>query len=582
MRIEVIDNIEKLMSYKEEWDKILEEINNENMFLELDWITYWWKFFGHKNELFVLVVANGNEIAGFCPLMITKKRIHHEVGFIGGRESGRMDFLLKEESREVTLEFICNFLRNLKGKSIIKLNGMPEKSENYGLIKKYNKDNNVPFVQISIVCYFLNLKDIDFKKYFEYRFGKKTRQTMSSKEKKLSRLGIVEYKRIFTSEIDEAFEIHDKRWLRKIGNSSFSKGETGEFFKELLSYNCEKFNVCVDAITINNKVISFMYGFVYKEKYLFYRIAHDDDYAFLSPGELVFKKKMEDCFSSKINVVDFGTGYEPYKAKWSDNYEEITNIVIPSGNLQSSLVFCLQYWLSIKLKETLKKNKTIYKFKKYSLGKIKLLLSRAYISEQINRLKKNMDRIGVMQYILKQFTYLVGIVFSFKKYLLSEIKITNINVSPNSLQVREASIDDLDALSEVMEESPSNIIRRFVNKHKCFITTCNGEMIHYCWINCARIEISGVDLKLPFRNLEVQIYDTFMKRNYKNENNYKHILSCILNLLYKENYKRCYTALDYRNNSLESKIYKEISHPVYKVIERGLFGKIKHNAIKLS
>lgn len=44
MRIEVIDNIEKLMSYKEEWDKILEKTNIDNMFLELDWITYWWKF----------------------------------------------------------------------------------------------------------------------------------------------------------------------------------------------------------------------------------------------------------------------------------------------------------------------------------------------------------------------------------------------------------------------------------------------------------------------------------------------------------------------------------------------------------
>ncbi|MDD3704659.1 MAG: GNAT family N-acetyltransferase [Clostridiaceae bacterium] len=571
MRIEIINNIEKLMSYKEEWDKILEKMNSINMFLELDWITYWWKFFGYKHELLVLVIADNNKVAGFCPLMITKKRVHNEVGFIGSRESGRMDFLLREELREEALECIFNFLRNLKGKNIVKLNGVPEKSENYGLIKKYIKKHKVPFAHSSIVCYFLNLNGIDFKNYFEYRFGKKTRQTMSSKEKKLSRLGKIGYKRINTSELDEVFEIHDKRWLRKIGNSSFSKGETREFFKELLSYNCEKFNVSVDAITINNRVISFMYGFEYKGKYLFYRIAHDDDYAFLSPGELVFKKKMEECFSSKINVFDFGTGYEPYKAKWSDYCEEIFNIVIPSKNLQSSLIFYLQYWSNIKLKGILKRNKAIYNFRKYSLGKIKLLFSRAYISEQIGRLKRNMDRIGIMPCI-----------FCFKKYLLSEIKIVNKDVSQNSLQVKEASIDDLDALSEVMEESSSNIIRRFVNKHKCFITTSNSEIIHYCWINCGRIKISGVDLNLPLGNLDVCIYDTFLKRNYVTENNCRYILSCILNLLYRENYKRCYVAIDCRDNSPESEIYKEKSRPAYKVIEKVLFGRIKHNAIKLS
>lgn len=571
MRIEVIDNIEKLMSYKEEWDKILEKTNIDNMFLELDWITYWWKFFGYKHELFVLVITDKNEVAGFCPLMITKKRVHNEVDFIGSRVSGRMDFLLREESREEALECIFSFLRNLRGNNIFKLNGVPEKSENYGFIKKYIKENNIPFVHSGLVCYYLNSKDVDFKNYFEHRFGKKSRQTMSSKEKKLGRLGKLEYKRIFTSELDEAFEIHDKRWLRKIGNSSFSKGENREFFKELLSNNCGKLNARVDAITINNRVISFMYGFEYKEKYLFYRIAHDDDYAFLSPGELVFKKKMEECFSTTINILDFGAGYEPYKAKWSDYYEEIFTIVMPSRNLQSSLVFYLKYWSYIKLKTVLKRNKAIYNFIKHSLGKIKLMFSRTYISERIDRLKRNMDPIGI-----------ISCIFCFKKYLLSEIKVVNKDVSPNDLKVKEATIDDLDALSKVMKESPGNIIRKFVNKHKCFITTCNCEIIHYCWINCGRIEISGVNLKLPFGNFEVQIYETFMKKNYRNENNYRHILSCILNLLYRENYKSCYVAIDCRDNSPESEIYKEVSHPVYKVIEKRLFGTTKHSVIKLS
>ena len=579
MEIKIIDSIDKLLFYKAEWESILKEMNNDVLFLEIDWIKFWWEFFGDKHEMLVLMVISDQEVVGICPLMITKKGICNEISFIGSKESSGNDFILRDKYREEALECICNFLRKLKGKNIIRFHAISSKSANYVLLKKYLEVNRVPFISSSVIRYFLNLKDSDFNTHFQHKFGKKTRQTMNSKEKKLKRLGELAYKKISTSEIDEVFDIHEKRWLRKIGNSSFSKGEIKEFYKQLALNKKMQFNITVDAITLNNKIISFMYGFEYNKKYLFIRIAHDDDFYFLSPGELVFKKKMEECFSSQISVFDFGLGYEPYKAKWTDDYEEVFNIVLSSNNFQSNSIFYVKDWTRIKLKNTLKRSKTIYNFRKYTLGKLKFSLSKANITDKILRIKRAVDKNGLFACIIKHFTDLTSKIFSYKQYLVLEKELKSLEISQNEMQVREAVIDDLDPLSEVMNEPPSKIIRRFINKHKCYITLYNCEIIYYCWIDSSNIEISGRQLNIPFRNLEVYIYDSFMEKKYKNGYNYTYILSSIFNLLYKENFKKCYIILNSRDKSFQNEIYKKIFHSGYKVSEKKLFSTIKHSIV---
>lgn len=582
MEIEVIDKIEGLLPYISEWQAILKEIDNDNIFLEPDWIMLRLKYLTGRCKLFILIVNSGKKVAGICPLMVTDRGVCNEISFIGSRESSNNDFILREKYREEALGCILNFLRGLKGIYIIKLSMLAAKSANSILMKVYLKAGKVPQAVDTIVHYIISLQGKEFNAYYESKFGKNTRHTMKKKEKRLNDLGVLTYKRISSAEIDRMFMVHDKRWLRKIGNSSFSKGDTKEFYKELALNNNTRFMVTVDAITLNSKIISFIYGFEYNGRVLLIRIAHDDDFYFLSPGELVWKKKIEESFLLNARVIDFGPGYEPYKVKWANECEEIFTVIFPSDNLQSKLIFYIKYWSCIKLISAIKKNKRIYNFRKYYLGKLKYLFSRENICDNVKKVKKSVEQYGLSGYIAKKITDYISAIYSHRTYLILSKYLRGTKISEGNLRVREATIDDLEILTEVMNKSSSDIIRRFTDKHECYITTHNNELIHYCWINCGRIKISGVDLNLPLGNLDVCIYDTFLKKNYVTENNCRYILSCILNLLYRKNYKRCYVAIDCRGNSPESEIYKEKSRPVYKVIEKVLFGRIKHNAIKLS
>lgn len=579
MKIEIISSVDKLLSYKAEWESILKEMNSDNVFLEPDWIILWWKHFAENNKLFVLLVINDLEVIGICPLMSTSKGVCKWIEFIGSRESGRMDFILRNEYRQEALELICNFLRTLRGKNIIIFHGISEKSPNYTLIKKYLKVNKILYVTGCKLFYFLNIKDNDFNTCFKNRFGNKSRHTMNSKEKKLKSLGNLAYEKVEQEDIEKVFEIHEKRWLKKVGNSSFSKGDTKEFYKKMASNKGLVFNVSVDAITLNNKIISFMYGLEYNKKYYFIRIAHDDDFYFLSPGELIFKKKIEECFLSQMRIIDFGPGYEPYKAKWTDDCEKLSSMAFPSNSLQSKLIFYTKYWTGIRLINTIKKNRRVYNSIKYFLKKVKLLLSGAYISGKILKIKRNVHQSGLLVYLIKLFNDFVNKIFSYKQYIIFEKDLKNMEISQNSMHVRKAAINDLDSLSEVMNESPSRIIRRFTNRHKCYIALYKNNIIHYCWVNCTNINISNKNLNIPFESVDVHIYDTFTEKKYKNEYNYTYIFLSIFSLLYKENYKRCYITLKSCNKSFENEILRKIFHPKYKLLETRIFNTIKHNIV---
>lgn len=580
MQIKIVDTMESLLFYKERWESILKEIDNDILFLDLDWIISWWKFFGDEHKLFVLVISQEKEIAGFCPLMITNRRFNNEIGFIGGREASSMDFILRDKYREEAVECVLNFLRDLKGPNIIRLHEINERNLNAALINNYLKINKIPIISQNLICYFLNIKNNDFNTYFEHRFSKETRAKMNSREKRLKLLGNLTYKRIAASEIDEIFKIHEKRWLRKMGNSSFSKGKTMEFYKELALNENMKFNVMIDVIALNGIAISFTYAIKYQEKIFCIRIAHDDDFYFFSPGELILRKQIEKCYLEKEGILCLGPGYEPYKARWTDDYEKLLTLLLPAENLQSLVIHYIKYWSKIKLIDALKRNKNIYNFRKHFLGKLKLLLSHEHILNVILKIKRAIEHKGLSAIIKKHLSGLTSKIFSYKKYLILERKLSTVELPKGDLHVRQAKIDDLIELSEIMNEASSNIIRKLINKNRCYIAIYDSKIIFYCWVDNSRIKISSKEVAIPFGNRNVQICDIFMKKKYRNDNNYRYIFSSIFNFLYNESFRSCYITLD-NNKSSENEILKKIFNPKYRIFEKKLFNTIKHNLVEI-
>jgi CelD/BcsL family acetyltransferase involved in cellulose biosynthesis len=500
LKIEIIRDIEIVKKYEDKWLEILQVQANGITFIELDWIISWWDYFGEQYELFIIMLKEDVKILGFFPFMITKKGGYKELSFIGKPEASYMDFIIEDKYKEKAISYIMDFLLKVKGKYLFNLHGIFEDSLSYKVIVQYLQQRNIPFFIHELPFYYQEING-DFENYLNKHFSSKTRQTMRRKENRLNKLGEVKFEKSSPKNLEQAFRIHDKRWQRKVGNSKFSEGRSEQFFKDLhLNTEDSSFKSTIDVITLNSKVIAFIYGFTCRGRYTFYRIAHDDDFYLFSPGELVLREKIKQCTENDIKIFDFGAGYEPYKADWSDNWINVDTIFFYNNTLIPYLIF--RKMKAIKeIKAILKKNNRVLNFKKYTLGRIKYKFSKDYRQQYLRKWQR------------KGIAYLVHIInplYSQEECFILHNRLKKRGKRQNlkpPYYIENLTINDLELISNISGEWASSIVRRLSMEHKFFIVKKEDIIICHFWSGVNTINIEQVKQRRKIKKNEAMIYD---------------------------------------------------------------------------
>lgn len=575
MENRILNNIDELLQLKNEWDKILEENKNHIPFLELDWIRLWWEHFGKEHELFVILYTDNTNVIGFCPLMITRKKLYSEINFIGHGMASYMDFVFKDQYRERLVESLLEILLNLKGNFLINLYGIFEDSKNYGHISKALSSNKVTNCLNNIKSYYFELPDQGFQSFYNSQLGSRSRKVIRNRESRLNRLGNLVYKQAEESQLEDAFKVYEKRWQRKAENSSFLSKKNKDFLKTL-AVSQAPFNTLVSILSLNNRIISFVYSFEYKGRYISKLIAHDDDFEILSPGKIIIKNEIEDCFYRKIQLYDFGLGGEEYKTVWTNNYKNVKNVIFPSDKLTSKLVF-LKLYLKIKLKNILKKNERIVYFKNHNLGKIKYLLSRENFLNTCKRIEKAIKREGFWSFVSWLVKSAIDKIYYKKEYQIMESKIEKkeINQSEN-ITFKEVTINDIDLVTDMTNKLPGSIVRRFAKGGKCILAVIDNEIICYCWIDFLYIEIPRINYQTRIEKDSSYIYDCYFKKGFEKNGICLSVFSYLFNYLYDSGHKRCFIAVNEKEKSKISKVYGEVFLPKYVVKGTRIFSRVNN------
>lgn len=558
---------DKIKPYKAMWDSILRENNTDIVFMTFEWLYLWWKYHGEGKRLFFLVAKDDNNILGFCPLMEVPARGYKEIRFIGGNELSYMGFPIKSGFKCAVLGSILDYLIGLKGNHMFNIHGIFKDADEYNIFKDYLDKTRRKYLKSSLECYFIGLHNRDYNSYIAGRFGRNSIRTMERKEKRLARLGELSFKP-FTErdgDIERIFDIHEKRWQRKVGHSKFSKGRTREFFKELALSDKMPFETSVDIIDVDGTPISFIYGFYYNGRYTFYRIGHDDNFAIFSPGELVLRKKLKDCFEKGYRVFDFGVGYEPYKAAWTDEKADMIGFVFPGDGVLVNLIFNIQR-LVRNLRQFLKRDPRIYNFVKYKLGKFKMLIysgnAKKTFRRGIGRLKNRV--VEIVAHIYSSYDY----------YIVYRPLISPDKADCGIYTVEEASIRKLGLLTEKLGMEPRDVHRRFLDENRC-ILVWDKKGIYSFWIDTHSIKIPALNFNWNMEGGSTFIYQHFTGRM---RSRISHgLLNSVLSYLNGLGYSRCYLVTGGRSDYLMN-LTKDVGFSKFKRLRlKKRFGRMSYN-----
>src|SRR5690606_20891273 len=77
IRITRIETIQEFESLREQWNALLFQCPEKDVFLTWEWLFAWWKWLGQRNHrLWILLFHEDETLIGIAPLMLSQRRIH--------------------------------------------------------------------------------------------------------------------------------------------------------------------------------------------------------------------------------------------------------------------------------------------------------------------------------------------------------------------------------------------------------------------------------------------------------------------------------------------------------------------------
>ncbi len=547
MEFVIIRDFEILKGYKEEWEKILRQNNNNNPFTEFEWIEYWWKYLGKDHGLFVIMIKSDSRIIGFCPLMLTRKPFCTEVNFIGYADICYMDLILYEEHRKACIEGLADFLHGLKKNYVFNIHGLTEKSADFIILMACFAHRGRRYFVSRLKSYYVDTGSGDFEGFYKRRCRHKSIKNISKHEKKLCRLGNLCYREVDSKEMETVFKIHDKRWHKKNDGSSFSRGTKKEMFKQLATESGLPFKVKVGGLFLDDRLLAFQYSFLMNRRFVFLRIAHDDTFAVYGPGRIMYKESIKDCFENDFDICEFGAGgFQRDKAEWTDEADIVNRIVFPAGCCisQSSYIVYMFYEM---LKVILKKYKFMQYLKKNILGVIKYYFSAEpyrRIVRPIAAHRGERQDMSLVQYYLHSGNANGFIIYE------NSLTLGSGAFEPFDCRIEYTDLHDIERIMELMHLKAADVLRRLERGQKCAKLIYRGKNIAWFWIDSKKLNSRAEQDIRPIEQGSVCIYDCWIMKFSRDRNQYEQVVKCIELLLLSLRIRKLYFVLDKREKRL--------------------------------
>ena len=341
----------EFLGLREEWETLLKETEDLDLFSTWEWNYCWWKNFKKEKKLFFLTFRdNQNELVGIFPgcivsyayLGILKIRVLQFIdrGIERQKSIGEygdfLDVIAHKGHRIKIYEELLEYLETIRDYDIIYLNGMKATSP-FFLHLKNNDRNHLKisrFEQGSRV-HFQSFPDNmdDYLKVMSRKFRSSIRRYVRNwKMNNGGTLQIVQDNESMLDFYDNFFNIVRERHHKNVSV------ERRTFFQEVANYSIEKNRFLGVYIKMNNEFAAVAANYVFNNKGYGYQHAINPQFAKNGPGTVLVYHLMEKLIENRIERFEFLQAKD-YIKKWGMEYRYLNNIFIGAGTIRSWLFF---------------------------------------------------------------------------------------------------------------------------------------------------------------------------------------------------------------------------------------------------
>jgi CelD/BcsL family acetyltransferase involved in cellulose biosynthesis len=409
-------------SLKDEWSSLAERAAGD-IFQTFEWHRTWWKHFGKKGDLYLVLFYSEGKLAGIAPLFWDRIRVfgrtvctvlrftgsmvsqHASKPFTGLRDrpdsldtATYQDFIVEKGYEKKVSE---QFVRHIKGEGLsydeLLLEEVPQNSTilRFVLPLLKNQRNQEVIVSDGVSCVQILLEN-DWEEYLKNlsrNSRKKQRRYLKQITDGDKRRFILHYAKN-VQELESSYEslvnLHQKQWNLQGNPGLFYKSEVTRFLNELSLEFFKRGWIDIKQLTIVNSD-----GFVAADLYYLYKnkvysiICGMDNWSDINTsgaGNVIFAAAVKEAIENGYDVFDYMEGLHGYKLKRGSIVVTNKNILIrpPDFNKRSFRISLVKTFVGLqcRLKRELVQLSIFIKQDGYSDG-IKKYFS--FISDRITK-----------------------------------------------------------------------------------------------------------------------------------------------------------------------------------------------------
>jgi len=308
----------------------------------------WWKHFGRKRKLVLLLAEENGEILGMAPLMYTVHELfglrQGKIEFIGTPDSDYGNFILIGKGREC-IELFIEYLENTAEKwNCIELTDIPENAECLPHLRKFSTDlkpiHECPYTLLP-------------ESYEKFLMGlsRNQRKNIYRTSRRVEEAFKVEFidhsdRQSLHEGMQCLFDLHQKRWESRGFPGVFADERVRAFHLDIAKLFAERKWLCLFSMSLSGKPVSAVYGFKYQSKFYEYITGLDPMHSKYNVGNLLRAQLINKLIQERITEFDFMRGAEEYKDRWNTTTRWNHRAIIPRkgflGGVRNRLY--QEYW----------------------------------------------------------------------------------------------------------------------------------------------------------------------------------------------------------------------------------------------
>ncbi len=345
VQVKLFCSFEELAPLQPRWDDLAASVGSE-IFLTYDWCRIWWKYYGQKRDLRILVFQKGSDLVGIVPLFFEKiwlGPVSVRAAKLVGSDHTMAQFSLPIV-RDHIAEVVDGLFESLMKEEwdIIHIGPLA------GLYNQYDVLREALLGTFGDGC-IVSCKEKQVQTYFfvadtwESHMATMSKNARRSIKRKYKALGEVmqRWPGELTSDVatvqdvDEMFlafvGMHQKHWkkLGKLGHFG-DWPDSFDFHKEMVHAQLPYDRLRLMRIHWGECCLAYEYAYKFGDKYLAFLNSRTDwqDVVDVSIGTIIFAEQMKNAIDEKVKYIDDMRAKYDYKMRLGGKLFSMRDIYI--------------------------------------------------------------------------------------------------------------------------------------------------------------------------------------------------------------------------------------------------------------